>query len=896
MGLPKPLEDALRRPIGARFRRCALQVNPFPYQRRPGQQSAYADADAYNAAVVRACRDAGVELIGITDHDAADDAGLRAAAQAQGIVAFPGMELCSSEGVHILVLFDTDTDQRTLDDFLGWCEIDRSQGVAGECRPCGRSLRDILVEARRRKAVTVAPHATYGKGLLDVMSGQALANIWKLPELCAVAIPDSVDELGRGHRDIIQGKDPNFPRATPIAVVNANDVSSPEGVSSDRAWTWIKVAGNSLEGLRQAFLDPESRVRLSSDPRPEEHSELVAVAWEGGFLDGCRLRLNENLNVLIGGRGAGKSTVVESLRFAIDAEPVGANAREAHQGFVERVLGEGATVSVLVRSVKPAHRRYIIERTVPHAPVVLDEAGERLPLEPRDILPRTEIYGQHEIAEVARRRERRIPLIERFVPEDPAEEGDRRRLRRELDQSAEQIAALLTELDGLDEDLARLPTLEEQLQQYERAGVEERLQQQARFTREQALLRRVDELITDVDEQVDALSDLVPFDRAFLSDKALEELPSADLLRRADELLVELEGGVEEAVKALRAVVVATREGQATIDGVWQERRGQAQAAYEAALRKLGPDAPQAKTFVGLRRAIEGLRPLTARRERLASALTAAQEERADLLQELAEARDRHDAAYRKAAKRASRQLRDYVRVTFLPRSNRKPVENLLRAEIGGRLDSAVQAIADREEFAPAALVDACRKGAEAVLEYLPGITDAQAARLAEALSEEALMRLEATELEDALEVDLNVGGEGARAVWRKLDDLSTGQKATAILLLLLLESDEPLIIDQPEDDLDNAFISEGVVPRIREAKRKRQFLFTTHNANLPVLGDAELIAVVRARGEATEQGRGSIDPDETGSIDSPVVRKLVEQLLEGGREAFETRRRKYHY
>ena len=112
------------------------------------------------------------------------------------------------------------------------------------------------------------------------------------------------------------------------------------------------------------------------------------------------------------------------------------------------------------------------------------------------------------------------------------------------------------------------------------------------------------------------------------------------------------------------------------------------------------------------------------------------------------------------------------------------------------------------------------------------------------------------------------------------------------MLLLLLLESDAPLIVDQPEDDLDNRFITEGIVPRIREEKRKRQFIFSTHNANIPVLGDAELILGLSASGEA-DGNRARIAPEHMGSIDSPTVRALVEEVLEGGREAFETRRRK---
>ena len=172
-------------------------------------------------------------------------------------------------------------------------------------------------------------------------------------------------------------------------------------------------------------------------------------------------------------------------------------------------------------------------------------------------------------------------------------------------------------------------------------------------------------------------------------------------------------------------------------------------------------------------------------------------------------------------------------------------------------------------------------------------IPPAQAKRLADA-PDEVLMRIEELELPSVTTIRLNTAASGEPPSWQALDDLSTGQKATAVLLLLL-DSDAPLIVDQPEDDLDNRFITEGVVPRMREEKRRRQFIFSTHNANIPVLGDAELILGLTAEGEAGG-GQARIASEHMGSIDSQPVREIVEELLEGGKDAFETRRRKYGF
>ena len=106
---------------------------------------------------------------------------------------------------------------------------------------------------------------------------------------------------------------------------------------------------------------------------------------------------------------------------------------------------------------------------------------------------------------------------------------------------------------------------------------------------------------------------------------------------------------------------------------------------------------------------------------------------------------------------------------------------------------------------------------------------------------------------------------------------------------------DGPLIIDQPEDDLDNRFIHHDIVPRIRKAKSDRQLIFSSHNANIPVLGDADQIVTLVAE-DIDDAVTGRIAEGGLGSIDREPVRIMVEELLEGGRDAFNTRRYLYGF
>jgi hypothetical protein len=223
---------------------------------------------------------------------------------------------------------------------------------------------------------------------------------------------------------------------------------------------------------------------------------------------------------------------------------------------------------------------------------------------------------------------------------------------------------------------------------------------------------------------------------------------------------------------------------------------------------------------------------------------------------------------------------------------DRRPLIDFLEANMGGRKDQIRRAM-EEPDFSLQTFAQTVLDGASQLQErYL--ISSAQSEGLVQ-LSLDT--RLEFGEIlqDTTTEVSLNVSAEGQVEEWKKLQDLSKGQKATALLLLLLLDSKSPLVVDQPEDDLDNRFVSAGVVPRIRAAKQQRQFLFATHNANIPVLGDAELIAVLTASGEA-DGGQGLLKPSEMGAIDTPQVKSLVEELLEGGHSAFEARRKKYRF
>ena len=267
--------------------------------------------------------------------------------------------------------------------------------------------------------------------------------------------------------------------------------------------------------------------------------------------------------------------------------------------------------------------------------------------------------------------------------------------------------------------------------------------------------------------------------------------------------------------------------------------------------------------------------------------LLSLKQDRANLLDQLAKARNTRWTDLGKAIKKLNKRLEGQLRVAFEPGRVRAPLKDfLLACPLQGIGEKRLAWIDDAQTISIPELVSLLRQGSDATLNHFKtsGLQKQVSDALA-ALPPPKLRELEEIDLPERMELLLNVSPDAEN--YREVRKLSTGQQCTAILHLLLLDNPDPLIIDQPEDNLDNAFIADHIVSELRVSKTKRQFVFATHNANIPVFGDAEWIGVLQE-----EDGRSRLQA--SGSIDATDVKELAANILEGGKEAFTRRREKY--
>ena len=438
-----------------------------------------------------------------------------------------------------------------------------------------------------------------------------------------------------------------------------------------------------------------------------------------------------------------------------------------------------------------------------------------------------------------------------------------------------------------------MPTLEETEKRFRQIGLEVRLKEKSLLIKEERIFSILRERLDPFHSLRSELAEGLPIDGAFVSGKAVDLLPNSKLLGKVEKILEILSSNLSKIADQLANELEAADAAIEEVKENWEILRNEVEANYEKLLRELQSSKIDGTEFINLRKQIEDLSPVKDRLGSVRRDLAAHEAHRRNLLSEWEDIKSGEFRDIVQAASKVTSKLRKRVRVDVKMSGNRGPLEKLLRDEVGGNLAAAVERLRSVEQLSLPELAQSCRDGKESLVENY-GLPAGAAERISGADSD-LFMKIEELELPATTRIELNSAAQGEREAWQPLNALSSGQKATAILLLLLLESDAPLVVDQPEDDLDNRFITEVVIPTMRKEKRRRQFIFSTHNANIPVLGDAEQILGLAAIGEA-EEGRAKIAPEHMGSIDSQPVRELVEEILEGGKDAFETRRAKYGF
>ena len=842
----------------------------------------------YNQQLLDECMQENIKVIGLADHGNVDSVdGIRSLFKESDITVFPGFEISSTEKIHLVCLFPESVTKVELNRYLGKLDlVDPKDGV----RPSSLGAVELLKRTNNLGGLGFAAHVTNNNGVLK----RKLNHVWCSPHLNAAQIPGPISDLPENFKSIVENRNPQYKRERPIAVINAKDVAEPGDLKIPEASSFIKMTRPSLESLKIAFLDPASRVRLHADVPNEYFSKIERIKFDGGYLDGIEISFSDHLNTVIGGRGTGKSTLLECIRYALEILPKGKDAKRQHDEILKENLGKDkGRVELAVQCSAFHGKRYIISRRFGEGAIVRDDNRNVSNFRPIDLLPGIEIYGQNEIYEIAQDRESQFRLLERFLPVEEMKGQERlQEIQKKLTENKEKLLGTEDVTEAIEERVAQLPRLQEQAKQFKALGLEEKLKVVPLLEREKILDQRVQEELVRVETSLQQLHENLP-ELVFLSDKVLEGLPDRNLLEGFRIALAALKQDVEVLLYSSKTELENAKKIIADLSTKLLASIKQNEEELEKAFREF-PEAEGKSgreigiTYQKLLSQIESIKPSKHKLEHQQKLKQEYLQKRANLLAELSDARAKKVNELQNILRNLNKRVAGKLKISVDPEGERSTLKEFL-LELEGIGERRLAWVDQAADLSPISLAQAVREGRDALQAKNWGISNPVASAL-QRLTEARLYDLETLELKDKIKIELNVSHD-EKEIYRSLDRLSTGQQCTAILHLLLLDNKDPLILDQPEDNLDNAFIADRIVVELRDAKLKRQFLFATHNANIPVFGDAEWIGIF-----SVLDSKANLPLEDQGSIDLNRVRGFAADILEGGRAAFVQRKEKYGF
>jgi hypothetical protein len=891
------LKDIIAIDNGAKFLNADLHVHSY------GASADVRDKTMTPEAIIESAIAQGISLLAITDHNTDKNVAVAqeyALKHAGSILVLPGVEITTSHG-HLLVYFSP-AQAAHVGKLM--TKIDLQGAMGAQDSHTAMSMADVIREAERLGGLCVAAHIDReGTGFdslhegfpnwkkdIIISSGLYGLEVDKPANLNWYTPDDDQSPQGIERKRIAglrAGRQETAARAR-FAMLQGSDAHSLTHFatrSPAKTWSRIKMSELSFEAFKVAMIDPEARVRAVAQ-LPKSIPRVRGMYCSGGFLDAEIFHYSDNLNCFIGGRGTGKSCAIRSLAYGLGA----------HDAFGE--FGHCPdSISIWCEDANGILYRYDRNRGG-DITVRAKEDGAITEVPPDSF--RIEYYGQGELADVARDPLNNPGMFQAFL--------DRHIILRDLiDQEGMLINRLrenAAQLIPVEADFSQLPgkqqslaEIDKKLKVAEEGKLKEIVGIQTRLAAEKALLTTLDKTVQEFRLGV-SLSVLErDFDSMCQTAGALTGDPaSIAAIEAVKTYIAESNTFVQEKQAELNAKSKAFAGHIAAqlvkLKGVHGKIDGDI-AAKLADLRSKGLAGNLGEIQTLLRNkqtTTQGIAAIEQRRNHL----NTLREARQKLLDELTSIRGemtkRRKEQLALINSNLTKTITDYtVFVKYEPSGIIDQFFNLVSSVMHGSYYQDTLCRSLCQKLSPLELAGFVQNRDVQGIARAAGIANEWAAEIQKRFfTWKNVFDLQALAKPPSPVIVVKTKSTPAREI--PVIQLSDGQRHTMLLTIAMLaESNLPLVIDQPEDDLDSGFIFSSIVATLRTIKEKRQVILVTHNANIAVLGDSEMLFPMKReddKGKAVTRG----------SIDKVDTKESAQKILEGGEMAFKKRQAIYGY
>lgn len=813
---------------------------------------------------VSALKNASINVGIITNHnkfDIEEYKAIRKAAKKQDIFILPGVELTVKEGangIHTLIVFNP---EEWLENGNNHIQTFLTAAFATISNPENRNTKSIFdlknvfdqLDAYGRDYFIVFAHVDQNSGLFSECRGGLLESLAGFApfrhRVLGLQKSRTRDNLGKFEKCC--GYLP--------ALVEGSDPKSISDIGKGDRCTYLKIGEYSYAAIKFALQD--YRDRVSESVPDNKHGFIESISFQGGKFDGQTIMFSRELNTLIGIRGSGKSSILEAVRYVLGL--TAQMDKDYKESLVKNVFGSGgkATLNVIDKHGK----HYSVSRILGERINVLDETGNDLNINPISLFDGVQYFGQKDLSSSA---DHENGLLEKLISGRIGQPSNLDNCVNELIKTVERLLDVSKIPQQMTEVTTQQTELEHKLSIFEEKGVADKLKKQSGYATDTAKLdavkNRIDAVLRDI---------RTAFSKNSVVSSALDGYSSdfnKDIFGDVSIVLSSIDAQLAQIGSCI-VEIEKQRSGMDDLISRLKERIDSLADEFAEIKREIKDDTLDVDSFVKmtaeLQKTKEKLKQLSeeaSSKSKIEASFTKATRERNEAL--LATYN-----AYKAETERINQNQTELkIEITF--KGDREGFKAQLKNDFKGTgiSDIKYQAICDSFTDYAAIIEDwiVC-DGSK-----LKGIvTPGEYVKLEDKLRgqyEELLNR----QVEN--KVDIYYHG-------KLLRQHSIGQRASALILFILTQDDNDIIfIDQPEDDLDNKVIYDEVITAIAQKKPYMQFIFATHNANIPVLGDSERVLVVEFQESRIDVAQGNIDLDST--------HKQIVDIMEGGKEAFDKR------
>lgn len=813
---------------------------------------------------VAALKQANIGVGVITNHNKFDKGeydAIRKAARKEDIYILPGVELTVKEGangIHTLIVFNPDEwlneGNNFIDKFLTTAFASISNHENRNTR-CEYDLKNALerLDAYNKDYFIVFAHVDQNSGIFNECRGGLLSSLSGLA---------SFKKRVLGLQKAKKQENINLFERTfnyKPALVDGSDPKSLLDIGKGDNRTYLKIGEYSYSAVKFALQDYENRVK--TDVPGLKHGYLESITFQGGKFDGQIINFSSELNSVIGIRGSGKSAILEVIRYILGLPPQ--TDEEYKNSLIKNVLGSGGKVTI--KAVDKHGKRYSISRIYGERINVFDGNNCDLNITPQSIFDGVQYFGQKDLSNSA---DHENGLLEKLV-------NGRIERQASVDTYVEKLVTAVSQL--LDdskipaqiEDFKRQQSeTEHKISIFKEKGVAEKLKKQASYTTDQTKLHSAKDKVLAV---INAIKNTYENNR--MVSRILSEYQSEynkELIQEGQKILRDIDEKLSLIGTTIQEIQTDELSFQKIIDKLAEQMTALSDEFAEIK-REIHDESLDADKFVQLTANIEQIK------------------ENLRQLEEKSKTKESIELSFTKSARLRNDELQRLYQAyqDEIKRINDNP--NKLRIEIIFKGDRDGFKTKLKNDFRGTGISDGKYQTlSEKFTDYVALIEDwilSDGKELRSILSTSEYSKLDTKLREQYVEL-LKYQVESKVDIYyhdKLLRQHSIGQRASALILFILSQNTNDIIlIDQPEDDLDNKVIYEEVIKAMSHQKSHTQFIFATHNANIPVLGDSEKVLVAEYQDTKIDVSQGNIDLSET--------HKQIVEIMEGGRDAFEKR------